>query len=293
MTPWLVAAGCCLAVGVWSPMLLNGSGRMELHMIDVDQGDAVALRTPRGRWVLFDAGRSWKGGDAGQRQVIPYIRMRGGDVAAFVLSHAHDDHVGGAPSVIEALRPALWIEPAYITTTPMYVKALAALRRERIPWKRVHPGDSMVIDGVILRVLGPDSLWTSHQDNPNEASVVVMAEYRGTRFLFTGDAELHEEAWLVERWGEALDADVLKLGHHGSRTSSSAAFVDRVTPRLALASVGAANRYGHPSPETLQSMHARGVPVLRTDREGSIVVETDGRRLEIRTRRDHWAIPLR
>jgi competence protein ComEC len=151
----------------------------------------------------------------------------------------------------------------------------------------------MSIDGVVLRVLGPDSAWTAHQTNPNEASVVVMAEHRSVRFLFTGDAELHQEAWLVERWGAALDADVLKLGHHGSRTSSSAPFVDLVTPRIALASVGAANRYGHPSPETLKSMYDRGVPVLRTDREGSIVVSTDGRRLFVRTRRDQWTISLR
>ena len=120
-----------------------------------------------------------------------------------------------------------------------------------------------------------------------------MAEHRNARFLFTGDAELHQEAWLVERWGTALDADVLKLGHHGSRTSSSAPFIELVTPRLALASVGAANRYGHPSPETLQALHARGIPVLRTDREGSIVVSTDGRGLDVRTRRDKWTIPLR
>jgi competence protein ComEC len=293
MTPGLLAACVMLVLGFWSPVLLRTPGTMQLHMIDVGQGDAVALRTPRGRWIIFDAGRSWQGGDAGRRVVVPYIRRLGGDVAAFVLSHAHDDHVGGAPSVIEALRPARWIEPAYITTTTAYRSALKALQLYRIPWKRVHPADSIRIDGVLLRVLGPDSAWTVLQSNPNEASVVVMAEYRGARFLFTGDAEEHEEAWMVSRWGDELDADVLKLGHHGSRTSSSAAFVDKVTPVLGLASVGAANRYGHPSPETLLAFHSRGIPILRTDREGSIVVEADGRRLVVATREDKWTIPLR
>ena len=290
--PWMTSAVCCVVAGLWSPLLVGGSGNMELHMIDVGQGDAVALRTPRGRWVLFDAGRSWEGGDAGRRMVVPYIRRHGGDVAAFVLSHAHDDHVGGAPSVIEALHPARWIEPAYITTTPAYRKSLQLLEEYRIPWKRVRPGDSLAIDGVKLRILGPDSVWTARQTNPNEASVVVMAEYDGVKFLLTGDAELHEEAWMVRKWGAALDAHVLKLGHHGSRTSSSAEFVDQVTPLIALASVGAANRYGHPSTETLAAFYERRVPVLRTDREGTIVVTVEGKHLFVKTRDEKWSIPL-
>src|SRR5690606_36056900 len=118
MMPGILGAIFLLVLGVWSPVLTGGSGKVELHMIDVGQGDAIALRTPRGRWIVMDAGRSWRGGDAGRRVVVPYLRRRGGEISAFVLSHAHDDHVGGAASVVEALQPARWIEPAFITTTP-------------------------------------------------------------------------------------------------------------------------------------------------------------------------------
>jgi competence protein ComEC len=146
---------------------------------------------------------------------------------------------------------------------------------------------------VVLRILGPDSAWTARQTNANEASVVLLAEYRGARFLLTGDAEREEEEWLVEHWGNELQAHVLKLGHHGSRTSSSAPFLDAVSPLIGLASVGAANRYGHPAPETLLELVRRNIPVLRSDREGSIVISSDGRRLEIASQRERWSIPIR
>ncbi len=292
MMPTMITAVAAMTLAFWSPFFIQSSRYFELHMIDVGQGDAIALRTPRGRWVLMDAGRSWNGGDAGRRTVVPYVKRRGGDVAAFILSHAHDDHVGGAPAVIEALRPERWFEPVFISTTPSYVKALAAVQEFGIPWRRVHPGDFLTIDDVVIRILGPDSAWTAEQSNVNEASVVAMAEYKGVRFLLTGDAEANAEKWMVDKWGQALDADVLKLGHHGSKTSSSAEFVNIVTPQLALASVGAANRYGHPSPETLARMYEHNVPVLRTDTEGHVIVRTDGRTIQVSTRAERWTIPV-
>ncbi len=293
MLPLMLVSLAALVVAIWNPTFSRSGGRFELHMLDVGQGDALALRTPRGRWILMDAGRSWNGGDAGRRVVVPYLRSRGGELAAFILSHAHDDHAGGAVSVIDALRPGYWLEPAYISTTPSYASALVALRKADIPWRRVHPGDSLVLDEVILRILGPDSVWTAAQDNPNEASVVVMVEYRGVRFLLTGDAEKSEERWILDQWTGALDADVLKLGHHGSSSSSTEEFVDAVDPLVALASVGAGNRYGHPSPATLVTLLARRIPLLRTDIEGHISISTDGELLEISTRNERWTIPVK
>jgi competence protein ComEC len=113
------------------------------------------------------------------------------------------------------------------------------------------------------------------------------------RFLFTGDAEAAEEEWLLARDPAALAADVLKVGHHGSSTSTTAPFLAAVRPRLALVSVGAHNAYGHPSPEVMQSLRDSGVQVLRTDRVGTIVVSTDGRRLQVETRDERWSIPER
>ena len=294
MTPGLLVAASSLAIGIWSPLLTNGSGEMELHMIDVGQGDALAIRTPRGRWILVDAGRSWQGGDAGRRVVIPYVQRRGGRVMAFVLSHAHEDHVGGASSVVQSLHPARWLEPAFVTSSSGYRKALTALKKDGSAWSRVRVREAISLDGVTVRVLAPDSAWTAAQINANETSVVLRVEYRNVAFLLTGDAEASEESWMIAHTDSALlAADVLKLGHHGSRTSTTSAFLDAVHPRLALISVGEANRYGHPSPITLTALAERHIPALRTDNDGSVVISTNGRDITAHVRGESWTIPRR
>ncbi len=292
-TRYVISAVAGLCVAVWWPLLQGGNGWAELHMMDVGQGDAIAIRTPKGRWVLIDAGRSWNGGDAGRRVVVPYIRRLGGEVAAFILSHPHDDHVGGAASLIAAIPPALWWEPAYVGTSPTYRNALKAVQSEGIPWHRVHPGDTLRVDGVLVRALAPDSAWTVQQTDPNLASVVVAVEFGSVRWLLTGDAEVEEEEWLIKRWGDALQSSVLKSGHHGSKTSSSAPFLDVVRPVVALISVGADNTYGHPSPSVMEEYARRGIRAFRTDRDGALVVRTDGVHQEVVTREGKWNVPIR
>lgn len=284
----LVVAAGALAIAAWRPLWPEHYGDMELHMIDVGQGDAVALRTPAGRWLLFDAGREWAGGDAGRSTVIPYLRRRGGEVLLFVLSHPHADHVGGGASVIAALHPAAYWDGAYAGTSPPYRASLIAARDQHVMWKRVHPGDSLVVDGVRLHVLAPDSAWMIGLKDPNAGSVVVLAEYGAIRMLLMGDAEKGEEERLIEAYGSELHADVLKVGHHGSNTSSTEPFLALVRPRVALISVGAGNMYGHPSASVLRSLTAAGAALMRTDLEGSIVCRTDGRALEIEEGGDRW-----
>lgn len=284
-----VALGA-LSIAAWRPLWPERAGGMELHVIDVGQGDAIALRTPAGRWLLFDAGRNWTGGDAGRATVIPYLRRRGGDVVLFVLSHPHADHVGGGASVIAGLHPTAYWDGAYAGTSPPYRASLLAARDQHVEWRRVHPGDSLVVDGVRLHVLAPDSAWMVGLKDPNAGSVVVRAEYGAIRMLMMGDAEKGEEERLVEAYGAGLRADVLKVGHHGSNTSSTPPFLALVRPRVALISVGAGNMYGHPSATVLRALTAGGAAVLRTDLEGSIVCRTDGRTLEVEEGGDHWVV---
>jgi competence protein ComEC len=224
--------------------------------------------------------------------VVPYVRRLGGDVALFVLSHPHDDHAGGAESAVRALRPMRWWESAFVTTSPGYRAALEAVRQVGTAWARVAPGTTWDLDGVAFTVLAPDSAWTAQQHDANETSVVLRVAYGAHRMLLTGDAELEEEQWLLAHYpAEALRADVLKVGHHGSRTSSSPAFLDAVRPRVGIASLATGNRYGHPSVETLVSFLERGTPFFRTDLEGTVVVRTDGRRLEVQSGGERWTVP--
>jgi competence protein ComEC len=188
-------------------------------------------------------------------------------------------------------------DAGYALGSDTYREVLSSARAAGARWRRVGPGDSLVVDGVVLRVLAPDPAWTAALDDPNSASVVVSARYGRVRFLLVGDAEAPEEHWLAARAAadtavaSALRADVLKVAHHGSRTSTTAAFLARVRPRLAVVSVGAGNSYGHPNAEVLDRLRRAGAAVLRTDAEGAIVARTDGTRLDVWTRDRQWSAP--
>lgn len=292
MRPWLLGAAAVGMAALWWPVLPAGSGTFEVHVLDVGQGDAIAMRTPRGRWILIDAGPRWDGGDAARRQIVPWVRQRGGEVALFVLTHPHEDHVGGAPTVLQALAPRVWWEAAFVGTSRSYREALEQIAAQGIPWRRVAPGDRYRLDGVQVEILAPSPAWVARQENANEASVVLMVTYGAHRFLFTGDAEGGEETWLIEQV-TSLRADVLKVGHHGSRTSTSISFLDRVQPRVAVVSVGAGNRYGHPAPVTQYRLLRHDVPMFRTDLDGAITFRSDGRVLTAENDGEQWIVPER
>lgn len=287
----LLTGATALTCLVWSGLAPAGSGYTEVHVIDVGQGDAIGVRTPHGSWVLVDAGRAWHGGDAGRSVVLPYLARRGGGLVAFILSHPHTDHVGGAASVIGTLHPADYYDAAFAGDADAYRESLLRARQAGTAWHRVHPDDSLLVDGVTFRFLGPDSTWTAALSDPNLASTIVLMRFGQVRVLLVGDAEGPEEQWLLARHGDALRADVLKVGHHGSSTSSSAPFLDAVRPRIALVSVGTGNSYGHPSAAVMATLATRGAQVLRTDRLGTIVVRTDGQRLLVDVNGDSWELP--
>lgn len=288
--PAICGVAALAAMAVLPSIPLSRANGVELHVLDVGQGDAILLRTERGRWVLFDAGPAWTGGDAGRSTILPYILRRGGALEAFVLSHPHTDHVGGAASVLAALRPPAYWDAAFAGGSEAYGHSLAAAKKQSVGWRRVHPGDSVLIDGVSLRFLAPDSTWTVGLDDPNLASTIAVVQYGVVRFLLVGDAERAEEDWLLERYRDELRADVLKVGHHGSSTSSSDAFLAAVHPDVAVISVGARNRYGHPSPDVLRALGRVGAEVLRTDRTGTVIIRTDGSGIEIEAGGDRWRV---
>jgi len=291
-TPLLGAASAGVLL-VWGALLPSrGSGQLELHLLDVGQGDAIAVRTPHGTWIIVDAGGGAPGIDQGRRTLLPYIRRLGGPVHAFILSHPHLDHVGGAPALIGATRPQRYLDGAFAGGTEAYRASLESAAVHDVDWARVHPGDTMLVDDVTFRFLAPDSTWTAQLRDANLASTIVRVEYGRHAMLLVGDAELPEEQWLLDNTpAEWLRADVLKVGHHGSRTSSGPAFLDAVQPQLALVSVGRGNSYGHPSPEVMQTLAARQITVVRTDMVGTAVVRSDGRSLTVSTAARSWLLP--
>jgi competence protein ComEC len=290
MRPAIAGLAALAAMVAFPALPTSRSSRVELHVLDVGQGDAILIRTNAGRWILLDAGPAWRGGDAGRTTVLPYILRRGGSLEALVLSHPHADHVGGAASVLTAMRPHSFWDAAFAGGSDAYSASLAAARKQGSEWHRVHPGDSIRIDGVSVSFLAPDSAWTVGLKDPNLASTIAVVRYGMVRFLLVGDAERAEEDWLLAQHRDELRAQVLKVGHHGSSTSSSDAFLDAVHPDIAVISVGAGNKYGHPSNDVLHALSRIGAEVLRTDEAGTVIVRTDGVHIEIEAKGDKWEL---
>lgn len=255
-------------------------GGMELAFIDVGQGDATALRTPAGRWLLIDAGERDDGWDAGERRVLPFLRASGArHLEAMVLTHPHADHIGGAAAVLRGMPVGRLIEPGVPVGSPIYLETLKTAEESAVPWAAARQDRALRVDGVEIVFLWPAVDALDAPADANDISAVVRVRYGGFTALLTGDAPAWVEERMIQRYGaDALRGDVLKAGHHGSRTASSEAFLDTVKPELVVISAGARNRYGHPHREVLSRLRARGIDAARTDEDGTvrIVVEEGG-----------------
>ena len=264
----------------WVPLSSNIGSGLALHFLDVGQGDGAVLRTPAGRWVVIDAGPRTEHGDAGRRVVVPFLvshRVR--DLALLIVSHAHADHLGGIPSVLDRFPAALVVEPGAKVADPLYYGFLDELAADAIPWHPGRRGERVVLDGVGFTILHPDPSWPGWGADVNEDSLVLLVEYGAFQALFAGDAGFPAEAEMRSR---AHGVDLLKVGHHGSRGSTGDEWLDSLRPRVAVISVGH-NNYGHPSAQTLSRLLSHRVDVLRTDRDGNVTVTTDGERMTVET----------
>lgn len=267
---------CLLA---WPVLLsMQGRGTVEIVMIDVGQGDATAVRGPGGGWILVDAGPPSRDEDPRAHPVVRALSARGiRRLEALVLTHPDFDHTGGAVAVLQTLDVRAVYDPALPAGKDEYVDVLAAARARGIPWLAARPGVRMDLGALVVEVLAPsDSLLATGAES-NEVSVVLRLRYGDFEALLTGDAYKPQERALLS----VLDSgvDVLKLGHHGSDTSTDPMLLDAIRPDIALISAGRNNRYGHPTPNVLRQVEDRGIQVRRTDRDGTVSVlgRRDGR----------------
>ncbi len=270
----VLAVGVVAGIVSWPGLLaLQARGTVELLVVDVGQGDAIALRTPRGRWLLVDAGPAWEG-DPGASPVVRSLRRRGvRRLETLVLTHPDLDHVGGATAVLASFEVGEILDPGEPAGKSAYVAVLEAAARREIPWRKARAGDRRSWDGLDVSVLHPAGTVpgaAQGDTDSNAASVVLAVAFGSFEALLTGDAPTAVERALLA--GVSRDLEVLKVGHHGSLTSTDPALLAHAHPALALVSVGRRNRYGHPAPRVLERLASAGALVHRTDREGTLSV---------------------
>jgi competence protein ComEC len=279
---WAGVAGIWIVLlWSWVPGSADTGSGLALHFLDVGQGDGALLRTPGGRWVLIDAGPRGEHNDAGRRVVVPFLIRQGAhNLAVAFVSHAHADHLGGVPAVLDRFRAGLVVEPGEPVADPLYYEFLNELAAQGIAWHQGHQGEHFVLDSVGFTLLHPDPHWAGWGEDLNEDSLVLLVEYRDFQALFAGDAGFPAEA---EMRGRTCRVDLLKVGHHGSRGSTSDEWLDSLRPKAAVISVGR-NKYGHPSAEALERLRRHGVAAWRIDRDGAVKVITDGSRMTVQSR---------
>ncbi|MBQ7095160.1 MAG: MBL fold metallo-hydrolase [Clostridia bacterium] len=248
-----------------------------VHFIDCGQGDSI-LMISEGETALIDTGTQEE-----SEKVVAYLKRKGLEkLDHLILSHPHADHMGGAKVILESFevdqihmgRPTEGAEP----TTAFYINFLKKVQALGKKIDAAKAGDEMEIGAFSVKVLGPVEPYREM----NNQSLVLRLEYGEVSFILTGDQEKDAEKDLLERVGLSdLDATVLKIGHHGSESSTSAAFLKAVSPQYAIISCGKDNSYGHPDEEIIERLNQNHIKYWRTDQSGSVVMATDGKGLRI------------
>jgi competence protein ComEC len=265
---------------------------LEVAVLDVAQGDSILVITPKGSTLLIDGGGTFQGfrgreehlgPDPGEDAVSPYLWSRGiQQLDAVALTHAHQDHIGGFTAVLQNFKvKRLWLGRE--TSAPAFVQLKELAARLHVPIEHVLRGQSFVWDGVQVDFLwpeiGPEEIAPLAKNND---SLVIRLHFGERTILLPGDAEKQVEySMLAENDPVELRADVLKVGHHGSKNSTVPDFLAAVSPQIAIISAGEENPYGHPSPELLQRLEESGSRILRTDRDGAVHFLTDGHTLNV------------
>jgi Predicted hydrolase (metallo-beta-lactamase superfamily) len=249
--------------------------KLKISYIDVGQADSILIQIPNGKNVLIDAGNNE---DADT--ITSYLKKQGINKLDIVIgTHPHEDHIGSLDTVIKTFDIGQVIMPKKDATTQTYKNVIAAIAAKGLKITEAKAGLKLDLGSeAAAQLLAPNF---SNYDYVNDYSAVVRLIYGNNSFLFEGDTQELSENEMVKA-GYNLKADVLKVGHHGSHTSSSSAFLAKVSPKYAIISVGKDNSYGHPAQTTLDKLNGIGAKVYRTDQSGTIVVESDGTKITVK-----------
>ncbi len=246
--------------------LYDSDASLSVHYIDVGQADCELIQLPNGENMLIDAGNNEDGDD-----VVAYLQSLGVSKIDYLIgTHPHEDHIGGLDDVIESFDIGKIYMPEKVANTKTFESVLDAIEAKSLTISTAKAGVNIYNDGeTAIDIAAP--VGTDYS-SLNDYSAVILLKYRDASFIFMGDAESRSESEITYD----VSADVLKVGHHGSSTSSSQSFLNRVNPKYAVISCGEGNSYGHPNQETLDKLNAMGVTIYRTDLNGTVICRTDG-----------------
>ncbi|MFD3156031.1 ComEC/Rec2 family competence protein [Haloimpatiens sp. FM7330] len=248
---------------------------LKIHYIDVGQGDCILVQI-NNKNMLIDAGPAQN-----HSKIISYLKNQDiKKIHYFITTHPHEDHIGGASYVIDNFCIEAFYAPKKISSTKTYKKMISSLRKKKLKIHVAKAGVSLNLGkNTICEMLSPNN---SKYEDTNNYSPIMKLAYKNKNFIFTGDAEaLSEQEVLSENYD--ISADVLKVGHHGSVSSTSIDFLKNVNPKIAVISCGKNNKYGHPHKETLSKLKGFNCKIYRTDLNGDILISSDGNNLKVKT----------
>ena len=242
---------------------------LKVSFLDVGQADSILINA-NNKYMLIDAGNNEDG-----EKLVMYLKSLGIEKFDYVVgTHAHEDHIGGMDNIIDSFDIGTFYMPDVITTTKTFEDVLDSLEKKNLNFDTPQIGSTFDLGKAKIETIyvGKDS------KNLNNSSIILKLTYGNVSFLFTGDIESDVEKALLNK---DIESDVLKVAHHGSNTSSSNAFLKKVNPKYAIISVGTGNSYGHPKSVILDRLEKLGTKIYRTDELGTIIVTTDGEKIEV------------